>query len=112
MLTLQEKFEAVDALRKIEILFKYFEDPIYLKALKYSRQQLQHEIAVAKAVNEVFVFPKEYGQTKIDKDEIIKAMKEDDGAFGSFIKKLVDEMLEEQQTNYGIIFQKGDNKDD
>lgn len=109
-MTLEEKFKAVDALRKIEILFKYYEDPIYLKALEYSRQQLQHEIAVQKAVKDVFVFHKDYGRAEIDKDEIIEAMKEPD-AFGKFIRELVDEKLKEQNTNFGFIFQKGDNNE-
>lgn len=113
-MTLQEKIEAVDALRKIEILFKYYEDPIYLKALKYSREALQKEIVVTKAVNDVFVLPKCYKikGSKEDIEKLKEAIKKDDNAFGTFINELVTEKLKEQNTNYGIIFQKGDNKDE
>lgn len=100
MLTLEEKFKAVDALIKIEILFKYYEDPIYLKALKYSRQQLQHEIAMQNAVNDIFVYPKNYKvrPNKEDIEELKEAM-------------LIYEKMDDQYTNYGIIFQKGENNE-
>lgn len=111
-MTLQEKFEAVDALRKIEILFKYYEDPIYLKALKYSREQLQNEIALEKAVKDVFIYHKNYkvNPNKEDIEQLKEAMKKDNG-LGSVINELINEKMEEQQTNFGIIFQKGENNE-
>lgn len=113
MMTLQEKIEAVDALRKIEILFKYYEDPIYLKALKYSRECLQKEIAYAKAVNDIFVYPKNYKVkgSKEDFENLKEAMKKDNG-LGLVITEIINDKLKEQQTNYGVIFQKGDSKDE
>ncbi len=112
-MTLQEKIEAVDALRKIEILFKYYEDPIYLKALKYSRECLQKEIAYAKAVNDVFVFPKKY-TIKRNKEELKEAFKSED-KFGKFITSLCNEAIYKKygiKNYYSSEEWEGDHKDE